>query len=122
MRTSLDELMSHIEDPNDRRLLADLIRRHEVLRVRLLLCGVNSRVAERDERIATLEGQLQRERSVAEEWRKQYQKNRTTIALIDRVLAEGKQVAEENKRLKGQLARVLHEWEPSTKVLFQEAG
>jgi len=128
MSSSLQEVLSHIQDEGDRRILSNLLKKHDVLRVRLQasavdLCSAN-REAERAELNASREQLKSLEStSAANEqrlvrWNEWYQRNKN---LNTELLAENERLHSRITGLERELRKVLQEWKPSSTRLFQTA-
>ena len=92
MKSSFDEVLSHIASPADRHILAGLIARNEVLRVRLLVGEVDNRLCAQEGRVQELEKELKKAREYSAEinawWVRSQPIYETTVAENQRLRTE----------------------------------
>jgi len=108
MDATISEILSHIQDRQDRHTLNELLKKYEVLRVRLLVKppGLES------DRAAIKK--LQERLAVWETWHKANEKN------IQDIYAKNKALREKLSRLEEQMTQLLLRWNPAPdRKLFQ---
>ena len=128
MTSSLQEVLSHIQDERDRHILSDLVRKHNVLRVRLLAPPVDLSSANREAERAELNALRERLKSLQStsaaneqqivRWTEWYKRNKD---MNTNLIAENERLQSRITGLEGELRKVVQEWEPSSTPLFQTA-
>lgn len=128
MTSSLQEVLSHIQDERDRHILSDLVRKHNVLRVRLLAPPVDLSSANREAERAELNALRERLKSLQStsaaneqqivRWTEWYKRNKD---MNTNLIAENERLQSRITGLEGELRKVVQEWKPSSTPLFQTA-
>ena len=107
MDPSIAELVSHIQDRSDQKLLCSLIQKHEVLRVRLATAPIRTESAQ-----YTIDKLVKR----LDEWESWHKLNREKF---ERAYERNKELLAQVHSLEEQMKKILQELVPPNARLFQ---
>lgn len=128
MTSSLQEVLSHIQDERDRHVLSALVKKHDVLRVRLLAPPVTLSSANCEAERAELNALKERLKSLQStsaanerqivRWTEWYKRNKD---MNTNLIAENERLQSRITGLERELKKVVQEWKPPSTLLFQTA-